>query len=157
MSAALTIVLASQPPLAPGETLVLWGLRLGAAHAANGPVIEQEMTLAYGPLNGPRAAGALGRLAEVLARHGRRPPRLGHPADPAPTPDERSILLLLAASQARHWALRDALLLWLVTPAGRDMAAAAALALAGALAHGGHTLPLPPQAHPVLPKARALP
>jgi hypothetical protein len=146
MSVVLPLVPIPQPSLVPGEALVLWGLRLGAAHAANGPVIDQELTLAYGPLNGPRAATALGRLAEVLGRHGRRALRLAHPAEAVPTPDERSILLLLAASQARDWPLRDALLLWLVTPAGRDMAAAAALALGGALAHGGHALPLVRQA-----------
>jgi hypothetical protein len=142
MSVAVPLIPSPQPPLAPGEALVLWALRLGAAQPANGPVIDQELTLAYGPLNGPPAAGALARLAEVLARHGRRRPCFGPPAEAAPTPDERSILLLLAASQARDWALRDALLLWLVRPAGRDMTAAAALALGAALCQGGHALPL---------------
>jgi hypothetical protein len=142
MSVALPLLPSPQPALAPGEALVLWALRLGAAESANGPVIDQELTLAYGPLNGPAAAGALGRLAAILGRHGRRAPRLGHPAHLMPTPDERSILLLLAASQARDWALRDALLLWLVAPAGRDAAAAAALTLGSALGQGGHALPL---------------
>jgi hypothetical protein len=142
VSAVLTLVSSPEPPLAPGEALVLWALRLGAAQPANGPVIDQELTLAYGPLNGPPAAGALARLAEVLARHGRRRLRFAPSAEAAPTPDERSILLLLAASQARDWVLRDALLLWLVAPAGRDTIAAAALTLATALGQGGHALPL---------------
>jgi hypothetical protein len=141
MAAVVPLVPTPQPTLSPGEALVLWALRLGAAESVNGPVIDQELSLAYGPLDGPAAAGALGRLAAVLARHGRRRPRFAHPAEALPTPDERSILLLLAASQARDWALRDALLLWLVAPAGRDGAAAAALTLGAALDRGGHVLP----------------
>jgi hypothetical protein len=142
MSVVPTLVPPPQPSLAPGEALVLWALRLGAAQPANGPLIDQELSLAYGPLDGPPAAGALARLAATLERHGRRKLRLAHPAEAAPTPDERAVLLLLAASQARDWALRDALLLWLVRPAGRDAAARAALALGAALDRGGHALPL---------------
>ncbi|MGE5147675.1 MAG: hypothetical protein ACM3N5_13060, partial [Candidatus Eiseniibacteriota bacterium] len=143
MSAVVPLLPTPFQPLAPGEALVLWALRLGAAQPANGPVIDQELSLAYGPLNGPAAAGALERLAGVLERHGRRRLRLAHPAEGVPTQDERSILLLLAASQARDWALRDALLLWLVLPAGRDAAAAASITLGAALKQGGHALPSP--------------
>ena len=68
MSAALPLVPLPQPSLVPGEALVLWGLRLGAAHAANGPVIDQELTLAYGPLNGPRAASIAAAPSSLVER-----------------------------------------------------------------------------------------
>jgi hypothetical protein len=157
MAAVPTLVLPPPPSLAPGEALVLWALRLGAAAPANGPLIDQELTLAYGPLDGPPAAGALARLAAALEHHSRRALRFALLSGAAPMPDERAVLLLLAASQARDWALRDALLLWLVRPAGRDVAARAALALGAALDRGGHALPPPQPVRPPQPTARAVP
>jgi hypothetical protein len=128
--------------LSYGEHFLIWVLRRIASGRGQCPLIAREFADACGQEAG-KAWAAYGWFLEELARAGRRRLQLGIPGWPALTLDERLILAVFAAAQAKELSRLRAHLAWLFKGESSAGLETAAGVVAAALARNGHRLPLP--------------
>lgn len=125
-----------------GEHLLIWSWRRIASGQAACPLLMDEFIGACGE-DGPEVFLTFGIFLKALAYAGRRRLTIGPPGGLAVTTDERQVLTLLAAAQARKPALLEANLRWLARPDQCHVLQIATGALATALKMNDLHLALP--------------
>lgn len=143
--------LGTVPRLGAGSALALDAFRLMATGSDESRLLarfDDEFGLA-----GRAALGAMQLLVREIAMRGCRRMRIACPGWRRPTDDERIILALLGAAQARDDPRVDFLLSWLFAGRAGETARAAAMALGRLFRDAGRELDclaieIPPQSRP---------
>lgn len=127
--------------LEPSERLLVWALRRWVSGVENWNLVWREFSRL---LPAPEAHAAMRGFEHLIAgicRFARRPFRYHQPLCPCVGTEEASFVALVAAAQANHEPLTQALAEWLVQRDGVADLTEAARGLSAALAAGGFILP----------------
>ena len=133
-----TVTVGAVAALAPGERLLIEGMRL--AFAGRSP--QSLFCLACGEVAGETACHGLEGFLNLLRGSARRALWLPTPATPGIVTQERAVLDLVAAIQAGHEVLVAALLAWLFPATHVEAVRVHVRLLASALGVAGVRLPL---------------
>lgn len=138
-----------------GAGLVVSALRLATGPGC-WPLVERGFRDVCGAARGKAASCVFRVLLQGLALGARRPLRLGFLGAPGISPDERSLLQMIAAAQHGELFLVEASARWLVRPSAAGSVARAAVHFAELLAADGArvTSDLPADAVQRPPSAR---